>query len=135
EVRLGFPDLDDPHVELLFHPIVGLDLGANSVSSDVNVVIQVFQLRFPFEFRRGYVNLIAHILEEFDSDSSFAPARFGGEVRDDGGVLVRQMFKNNAQIGCVKQVLQIRPARRRQEIDQTLGGNVLVDLQELDGGP
>src|SRR6266699_4150411 len=67
EVRIDQPDLDDPHVEGRFHPVVGLALGPNTVPSHVQVVVEVLQLGLPFELRRWDVNLVAHVAEKLRS--------------------------------------------------------------------
>src|SRR5216117_2665896 len=133
EVGIDQPDLDDPHVEGRFHPVVGLAFGPNTVSSHVQVVVEVLELGLPFELRRWDVDLVAHVPEELPSHLRLAATGLRREVRDDDRILVGEVLEDDPQIRGEQEILKVGAAGRRELVDQGLACEISVELEKLDG--
>ena len=95
EIGFGLADLDDTHVEGSFHPVIGLPFGPNPVSPHIQVVVEAFEFRFPFELRLRDVNLITHGPEEGDSDLRLAATGLRHEIGDNDRVPARQVLEHD----------------------------------------
>src|SRR5947199_443702 len=134
EVGIDQSDLDDPHVEGRFHPVVGLAFGPNTVSYHVQVVVEVLELGLPFELRPRDVDLVAHVPEELRSHLRLAATGLRREVRDDDRILVGEVVEDDPQIRGEHEILKIGAAGRRELVDQGVAGEISIELEKLDRG-
>src|SRR5262252_7755429 len=75
EVRVADPDLDDPGAERLLHPLVRGRLRAHAGAADVDVVVEVLEIRLALELVWRHERVVTERLEERAAHPCLAAAR------------------------------------------------------------